>query len=85
MAYQQDAWGEGRADMRAAANRLFGIESADVGLFYPYFEDEESKAETYQELLAKQRDPEFQAKVQEKQKALRQKHIEALKAKQNGR
>lgn len=71
--------------MRAAANTLFGGSDETLGLFYPYFEDEASKAETYQELLAKQRDPEFQAKVQEKQKALRQKHIEALKAKQNGR
>lgn len=80
--YEQEPWGDIRADLRASANTLFAPGS-DHNLIWPYFPDEEEMWAKHEALEARRKtladDPEHQAKL----KAARQKYW-AEKRKANG-
>lgn len=74
--YEQDPWGESRADMRGTAHVLaITGNGKDISLMHPYFNDAAEMYEKHKELERKAADPEHQAKLKE----ARRKHIEAMK------
>ena len=81
-AWNQDPWGEVRADMRAAANTFWQAASGNSSdlpdLSYPYFKDDSVLWAKHEELEQKRKamGPELEAKLKE----ARRRHREAKEA-----
>lgn len=74
--YDQEPWGEIRADMRAMANTLWHVPGSEVKLMFPYLPDVADVVEGAKALDArKEIGPELQAKLD----AIKAKHAEDVK------